>query len=780
MPTDHETKRIDAALKALLLNLPESQRGWWLDLELLHTALVRGGISQLPREVLEHSLLTFRKTLEPRKDHFGQVATKYFCFGTLVQQQYTCAKDQFEAIKNDSNIQVPRVHPGYFLNETRPLKVKSAIQILRQAGYIDSDSLTTPTTSRVLDNGDTNVVSADSRNGSTNESDQRSDQDAAEEELPPDDALRSGYKVVDIDEEQQFLKEIQKHSIQCGHLMQLLDRDKMGFDLKEDYQCNYCHTKIRRRSACNAARKGKRGPAPSELNVTLAESCYECGIPPTKGLTMFERAGIFCPSRTAWDKMTKKVQSAAHKLSLEQLANNRQKHVAMARAMDGYEGDIQFNGRSVSRGTIIADGGGPTRAYDHRITGSQHGLIIFSGITGDPIYTECDQISCVHCSRKLTQYLKLTNKKAQDIQPGDIDFSHPGRCYRNSKYSPAQAEEYAMEKAGEFLLNLPDNKAIFAEIVVTDGDTRGQTRLISRQAEIIGPAAEGQAIYIPDSGHFIKCISNGLYELKRRDPTLGGSGLLEPTRIRAISGDIMRHLRSCHDELMLLDLDDEAGQAAATEGCLWHAESIVPHHCGDHTLCSVSDCLYLQLEQKVRQELDAASPETIREVVAERYAKQSRFKGKLLSLNKAGQKKVSEVITKRLNEGNIERIAELMTSNKCKNFFGKLIKWTEGKCLYLGQTDAYSILLEFVAGMQSDHHHGTHLLKELGAAKTEPQMHAMERQERRFEKQKLRKQSEEYTERRAVNKVQKLHNLAKAGKSSSVHKTDKVDPNDDG
>jgi hypothetical protein len=67
------------------------------------------------------------------------------------------------------------------------------------------------------------------------------------------------------------------------------------------------------------------------------------------------------------------------------------------------------------------------------------------------------------------------------------------------------------------------------------------------QKRIIGKAANGIAVQEPDIGNFIKCISNGLYNLKERDCTLGGTGLLEPCRVCVISSDIHKHLQKLHD-----------------------------------------------------------------------------------------------------------------------------------------------------------------------------------------------------------------------------------------
>ena len=150
-------------------------------------------------------------------------------------------------------------------------------------------------------------------------------------------------------------------------------------------------------------------------------------------------------------------------------------------------------------------------------TGSQKGLIIFSNLTDKPIHVENYQKSCFNWSRQLTQYiLSHPHVSAFNIKPGDFDFSHNGVWYRNSKYSPAQAEEYAMERAAKLFLDLPDDEAIFADKVRSDGDTRGSDKVIKAQNKYLGHIVDGVAEHEPDIGHFFKTLSNGLYALAKK------------------------------------------------------------------------------------------------------------------------------------------------------------------------------------------------------------------------------------------------------------------------
>ena len=142
--------------------------------------------------------------------------------------------------------------------------------------------------------------------------------------------------------------------------------------------------------------------------------------------------------------------------------------------------------------------------------------------------------------------------KVQNIKMNMVQYTklnHKGVCYRNTSIGPACAEEYACIEAAGLLLNdedgnpLPDNVALFGDRLVTDGDTRGSIKFITLQNEIIGSAADRVAEHIPGIGHFIKCVSNGFYKLKEKNKEFSGVGLLDVSRIKAVSADVSRHLR---------------------------------------------------------------------------------------------------------------------------------------------------------------------------------------------------------------------------------------------
>jgi hypothetical protein len=114
------------------------------------------------------------------------------------------------------------------------------------------------------------------------------------------------------------------------------------------------------------------------------------------------------------------------------------------------------------------------------------------------------------------------------------------------------AKEHAFQKAAKSLLVgdneeiLPDDEAIFADNVVTDGDTQVANKFIHVQVSIIGPTSIPCVInladQLPDVCHFIKTVSNALYDLKKVDSSYFGAGLLDAARIRAILANISRHI----------------------------------------------------------------------------------------------------------------------------------------------------------------------------------------------------------------------------------------------
>ena len=120
--------------------------------------------------------------------------------------------------------------------------------------------------------------------------------------------------------------------------------------------------------------------------------------------------------------------------------------------------------------------------------------------------------------------------------------------------------------------------------------------------------------------------------------------------------------------------------------------SIVPHHCGNHEYCNKKHCQYKLLEFITEPGLKLCnpnySPEDLRSSVNEKYACVSRFCGKTMDISTNGQMALTKVIQSRLNVDNIDRLASILSSNCCEQYFGILVKYSQGKRLNLDKTDS--------------------------------------------------------------------------------------------
>jgi len=242
-------------------------------------------------------------------------------------------------------------------------------------------------------------------------------------------------------------------------------------------------------------------------------------------------------------------------------------------------------------------------------------------------------------------------KESQSWRPSEawpihILYETKGKCYQNTNQTPAVAEEFACIQAAKFLLLgedgtdiLPDDEAIFADEFISDGDTRGAKKLIARQADLIGDVAHGVAEPFPDFGHFIKCISNAFFKVRETESTYRGVGLLESTRIKAISLDVSRLLHSLHKRLTTnRDGLPQADKQEAIQRCLDGIYAIVPHHCGDHSHCSANDCRFKQIKHHLEAQKHTTDEDWTMDDIKELYAETAHFRGKTMSISKQGRK----------------------------------------------------------------------------------------------------------------------------------------------
>lgn len=145
----------------------------------------------------------------------------------------------------------------------------------------------------------------------------------------------------------------------------------------------------------------------------------------------------------------------------------------------------------------------------------------------------------------------------------------------------------------------------------------------------MGTIVADVAEQIPDVGHFIKTVSNGLYGLTVKCREYGGVGLLTPSRIRF-------HLREYNNEqnnlgtriTNTIELKDKITEARAV--CLQRINSIIHHHCGNHDFCHKSHRKYKEIELQVTTKHNIlgngkTSELEIKKEVGKKYVKCSRL-----------------------------------------------------------------------------------------------------------------------------------------------------------
>ena len=196
--------------------------------------------------------------------------------------------------------------------------------------------------------------------------------------------------------------------------------------------------------------------------------------------------------------------------------------------------------------------------------------------------------------------------------------------------------------------------------------------------------------------------------------------MLEPLRIKSMTSDISKHMRKYHAKINKSDSDSYTEKIK----CLKGVKLVVHHHSGNHSQCCIEDCLYLQIE---KEENDLNSPrinqtftkDDILELIMKRYCEISRFKGKHMDLSIAGQYLLAKIITSRLNEINLEKVGEILSSNCCENYFSVLTKYSHGKRINGDYTDTWRVQCAVVCGLISNPKFVLEIMEKLGVSPNE-------------------------------------------------------------
>ena len=617
---------------------------------------------------------------------------------------------------------------------------------------------------------------------------------------------RIGKTIHDIGKYEEVVRMAEEHAYKCTGKcckLKLTDRYKIGFQVFETYSCGFCgfertiHGWIDDDNA-----KKKPGGQVNKNDEGIVHAAHGSAVHAKQLAEFCDQMGCVRPSTSALMKAYERRKAAVRDIGEEQLRINRVEHNRLMLETFGNRFVVEHTDSDgivhlFISSMISGDGAGDKRCYNHNVTGKGHCTVLYSLITGKPLAVRCDQLSYERCERTMT-LLVSKGKKPEDITEDDL--KHQGKCSRNTKWSPAVAEENAMEELGKYLLIdpstgkfRPDNEAVLARLVCTDGDTKGCNRFIKTQAELV-PSFAGEAVYMPDIGHFVKAISGGMHALIANCKDLSGKSLLDGARIKTITADISRALRDYGKQLRSEPPDSSGPEVddrikKYRNYAMKRIKAIIPHHCGNHEDCSYDDCNMVRLERhfiaKYRVEFEGTANEKVsdediirmhKQDILREYAKLARFHGEVMSMGKKGQEKVANEIFKRLDETNINRVAMSLSSNGCENFFSMLVKFSHGKRLYFGQTDSWEVLQLLVVGLKSDDriedriraHAGilSSYVRDIGTAKL------IEKKEydRKY------KATETFKKRRKLKQITKMKDVVKNKTAPAAHRSNKLSP----
>jgi len=99
MPTSSDDDGVCSAIRRVLQHLPPTIQPFWLDLEMIHTILKRGGYPILPFDAVVNAMKGGRSSGVPALDRFhqnGAHSRTYYKFSSIFEG-YKCYKDQWDA-----------------------------------------------------------------------------------------------------------------------------------------------------------------------------------------------------------------------------------------------------------------------------------------------------------------------------------------------------------------------------------------------------------------------------------------------------------------------------------------------------------------------------------------------------------------------------------------------------------------------------------------------------------------------------------------------------------
>ena len=192
--------------------------------------------------------------------------------------------------------------------------------------------------------------------------------------------------------------------------------------------------------------------------------------------------------------------------------------------------------------------------------------------------------------------------------------------------------------------------------------------------------------------------------------------------------------------------------------------------------------MYLQIQKKefaANGERDESAKKNDIELISEinqQYALSSRFSGKTMDISFAGQEILCNIILSRITLDNIDRIARILSSNVCENYFSMLTQFTHGKRKNTDFTDTWRVQQYMIAGLKSNANFTSLIFEKIGVSKSFIRTRYMERKVATRNYHKKYDCSEQQIARRKMTTQVRNHLLQKFEKNSGRHISEKVKP----
>ena len=125
---------------------------------------------------------------------------------------------------------------------------------------------------------------------------------------------------------------------------------------------------------------------------------------------------------------------------------------------------------------------------------------------------------------------------------------------------------------------------------------------------------------------------------------------------------------------------------------------------------------------------------------------------------------------------NLDRIARILSSNCCEQYFGCLVKYSQGKRLNQDMTDSWRVLQYFVAGLRSNANFTSDLIEHIGLVPSHIRNEMKLKIKKNKEYQSKYHKEEKQIHRRKCTKAVRDHLMGKEESKKGKHKTDKMKP----